>query len=600
MTHLGPEAAAPFSSAGRSRHNGHYDGDTCLMPVPADAGALPAIKVNDREADCCFKYRDANADLLGYVLRWEAHDDDRKEFRPVTYWRGANGRGEWKVKTWPAGARPLYGLDKLAANPNAIVLLVEGEKTADAVEFGPLADAFKWDTPAVIGVTWPGGGKAIEHADFSPLAGREVVILPDAHQPGEGTADKLVGILEKVGPRRLRRWKAPPEAALVKDGWDIADDLPPGVTPESIVKSIAEAPEVTASRIVLTLPEFLATLKTPHYLVDGLLKRGFFYSLTAMTGGGKTAVALFLSIVISDPKRRWKFGPHDAEHGRVVYVTRENPEDAKERLIGMAAKMNFDPEEFIGTFLVIDKVADLSKDMDRIRREVAQFGDVALVVLDTSAALFVGDNENDPIQMLKHALTQRALCGLPGNPGVIALNHPIKSATTPEQLLPRGGGGYLNETDGNLTLWAHDDRLTDLYWIGKLRGPDFEKITFRLPTIQTTKLVDSKGRLMPTVMAEVITSAQIEAVEEATLRLEDRMLQAMLERRNGSLATWAEQCGWFLTAKPGEQPQPNKSQAQRVVGRLVAYKLAHKVRRKYVLTEAGQKAALKVLNPTAE
>ena len=208
-----------------------------------------------RKPDHRYAYRDARRELLGYVLRWEAHEGNRKEFRPVTYWRDLAGNTAWKVKTWPTGARPLYGLDRLAAHPNAIVLLVEGEKTAEAVEFGPLAEAFKWDTDGVIGITWPGGGRAIEHADFSPLAGREVVILPDAHLPGEETADKLVSVLERVGARRLRRWKPPLETTLVKDGWDIADQVPPNWTPEKLVKSVMEAPET--AKTILRLEDWL-------------------------------------------------------------------------------------------------------------------------------------------------------------------------------------------------------------------------------------------------------------------------------------------------------------------------------------------------------
>jgi AAA domain len=587
---------------GPARDGDDADLGECLMPVPDDAGQPPAhlMKMGNRKADHRYKYPDAQGHLLGYVLRWEARDGERKTFRPITYWRDASGRCKWRQKAWPQGRRPLFGLNKLAARPNAKVLLLEGEKAAIALEFGPLADALKWCGEDVIAVTWPGGGKAVAHADFSPLKGRDVIIAPDAHAPGEKTADELTLILRNVGVRSLRRWKAPPEAQQIKDAWDIADAIPPGWTPEDIVKSIVEAPEISAPRIVLTLPEFLATLKAPHYLVDGLFKRGSFYSLTAMTGAGKTAVALLLSIIIADRKRRWKFGSHATEHGRIVYVTRENPEDVKERLVGMAAKLGFDPKEFAETFLVIDSVADLAKETDRIRREVATFGEVALVILDTSAALFIGDNENDPIQMLKHALTQRALCGLPGNPCVIALNHPIKRPASADDLLPRGGGGYLNETDGNFTLWAHDDRLTDLYWTGKLRGPDFEKITFRMPTIHTTDLVDSNGRLMPTVMAEVVTAAQADAVEKASLGQEDRLLQAMLGRLNGSLSDWATDCGWILPAKPGETPQPNKSIVQRIMKRLVDDKLAKKSRGSYALTPAGKKAAIKVMSQAAE
>jgi hypothetical protein len=600
MTYLGPEAAAPFSSAERRRRNGYYDGDTCLTPVPEGAGEIPTITVSGRKADLYFKYRDANGALLGCTLRWNADGDRRKEFRPLTYWRDANGRGAWKVKTWPAGARPLFGLDKLAAHPDAVVLLFEGEKTSEAVEIGPLADAFKWGAADVIGITWPGGGKAIEHIDFSPLVGRDVVIAPDADEPGEETADKLVEILQEVGVRRLRRWKAPPEAKLVKpDGWDIADELPPKWTPETLVKNILDAPEIAAGRVVLTLPEFLSGYKAPDYLIDGVVQRHCFYSLTAMTGGGKTAIALTISALASNRKRRGKLGTHEVDHVRVVYIACENPDDVRARLIGMAAMMDFDEADL--DLLMIDSVTNLERDLERIRKEVEVIGgDVGLVFIDTSAAMFQGDDENSNPQMIRHAKTQRKLCNLPGRPCVIALNHPPKSVASPEQLLPRGGGAYLNETDGNLTAWAHGDRLTTFHWCGKLRGPDFDPIVFRLPVVTTPKLVDSRGRMLPTVMAEVATDAQVDAVEKETLGQDDRLLLAMLERRNGSLAAWAADCGWMSQVKPGEAPRPNRSLAQRVMKRLVGDKLVTKVRGDYTLTKAGQKAAVKAANPNAE
>lgn len=168
-----------------------------------------------------------------------------------------------------------------------------------------------------------------------------------------------------------------------------------------------------------------------------------------------------------------------------------------------------------------------------------------------------------------------------------------------ELLLPRGGGAYLNETDGNLTAWAHGDRLTTLHWTGKLRGPDFDPIVFRLPVITTTKLVDTKGRLLPTVMAEVASDAQVEAGEEASLRQDDRLLLAMFERRNGSLAAWASDCSWTLPGQPGEQFQPNKSLAQRVMKRLATENLVTKTRGNYTLTQKGEKAAIKAANPNA-
>jgi hypothetical protein len=354
-------------------------------------------------------------------------------------------------------------------------------------------------------------------------------------------------------------------------------------------------PGVAAPRIVLTLPEFLATLKPPDYLVDGLFQRGYFYSLTALTGAGKTAVALLLSVAVADPERRWKFGGHEVEHGRVVYITRENPDDVKGRLIGMASKLEFEPEELARSFLVVQDAANLEKEMERIRREIEVFGDVALIIVDTSAAFFMGDAENDSTQMLNHARTQRRLTDLPGRPCVISLNHPIKGAASPEQLKPRGGGAYLNETDGNFTLWAHDDKLSDLSWTGKLRGPDFEKVTFRMVTITTTKFVDTKGRMMPTVMASAVSDEDIADAEGKSKLQENLLLKKMCDLPEASLADLAVACGWMLPGKNGEPDKPYKSLVVRVMERLKGDDLVKKKGRHFVVTTEGKIAC----NPTS-
>jgi hypothetical protein len=563
----------------------------CLMPVPDDAGAPDGhlMKSGNRNADQQHAYRDAEGRLLGYILRFEARGELDKFFLPLTYWRDAKGRG-WRRKTWPQGRRPLHGLDKLAADPHAVVVLFEGEKTADALEFGRLAEAFKWCGKKVVAITWPGGGKAVEHADFTPLSGRDVIIVPDAQPQGEKTADELVKILKAVGVRGLRRWSPPPEAQQVKDGWDIADETPPGWKPEALVKNILEAPEIPGLRLIHTLPEFLGAFEPPDYLIDGLLQHHYFYAITAKTGAGKTAVALLISFLVANPNGGQKLGRHDVEHGRVVYVTRENPTDVRMRLIGMAVKMHFDPDDLARTFLVIDSVENLAQDSERIRREIATFGEVALVILDTSAALFQGDDENDAKQMLDHAHTQRKLCDLPGRPCVIALCHPVKGASSVEQLLPRGGGSYLNELDGNFILWAHGDRLTGLHWVGKLRGPDFEKMTFHLPTVLTPQLVDKKGRALPTVMAQVVTEAEIAEAEQKSALQEDRLIRAMFDKPEGSLSEWAQACGWMLSGRGDQPSMPNKSLVQRVLVRLINDKQVAKEARRYVLTKQGKKA----------
>jgi hypothetical protein len=351
----------------------------------------------------------------------------------------------------------------------------------------------------------------------------------------------------------------------------------------------ASTPEVKSPRLVVTLAEFLAGFVPPDYLVDGLLQRGYFYALTAMTGAGKTAVALLLAVLIADRRGGKQFGPHRVEPGRIVYVVRENPDDVRARVIGMSSSMGFDPAAL--DFLVIEQIGDLEKDFQRVETEIRAFGDVALVIFDTSAAVFTGDDENNNTQMLAHAKKQRRFCELSGRPTVLALCHSIKAVTAAEYLLPRGGSAYLNETDGNLTLWAHDDRLVDLHWTGKFRGPDFQKITFRLKTIKTTKLADSKGRLLPTVLAEVICEADIAKAENKAETQENRLLAAMLDKPKGSIADWANHCGWLSTPMPGELAQPLKSLVHRVLKRLGTSGMVAQKGGKYRLTKAGKEAA---------
>jgi hypothetical protein len=253
----------------------------------------------------------------------------------------------------------------------------------------------------------------------------------------------------------------------------------------------------------------------------------------------------------------------------------------------MEATMNFSRDDL--DLLIIDKVFDLEKELPRIRKEVDAFGgNVGLVVIDTSAAMFQGDDENSNPKMLEHAKSQRKLCELPGRPCVVALHHPTKIVVNADQLLPRGGGAYLNEVDGNFTAWAHDGNLSTMSWAGKLRGPTFDPIEFRMREIRTPKLVDSKGRQMPTIMAEVITDTEVDTIEVTNKQQEDRLLAAMVGNPRGSLSEWATECGWF---QPKDKTAPYKALVQRVLKRLEKAKLIKKYGRGFSVTAPGKTAA---------
>jgi putative DNA primase/helicase len=139
-----------------------------------------------------------------YVVRKDKPDGG-KDILPLI-WDGT----AWKWKAPPA-PRPLYGKRQLALKPDAPVLVVEGEKTADAA-------ALLY--PSAVVITWPSGCKAFDKADWSPLAGRRCVLWPDADYAGREAMAKLAIRLLKAGATQVRIVHPP---ADVVEGWDLAD-----------------------------------------------------------------------------------------------------------------------------------------------------------------------------------------------------------------------------------------------------------------------------------------------------------------------------------------------------------------------------------------
>ena len=101
-----------------------------ISPVPADAPPRPDDFRKLGQPSRCWAFRDTDGSVLRYTLRFD-QEDGGKEIRPLTLWREPAGHLSWRFKSEPGNARPLYGLDRLAARPSAAVLLCEGEKDAD-------------------------------------------------------------------------------------------------------------------------------------------------------------------------------------------------------------------------------------------------------------------------------------------------------------------------------------------------------------------------------------------------------------------------------------------------------------------------------------
>ena len=167
-----------------------------LELIPPDPGPLPG------EVPTAIYQRYGNEFI---IARYDP-EGKGKTFLPW-HWH----RGQWKAGH---GRRPyrLYNLEELASRPNGTVLIVEGEKTAEALI--PIL-------PTYIVMTWSHGASSIHKSDWTPLRGRHVLIWPDADLPGVKAGNKIKDLLEGIAAS-VRAIRPPADAG---QGWDLADGV---------------------------------------------------------------------------------------------------------------------------------------------------------------------------------------------------------------------------------------------------------------------------------------------------------------------------------------------------------------------------------------
>ena len=334
--------------------------------------------------------------------------------------------------------------------------------------------------------------------------------------------------------------------------------------------------------LIQSSAEFVANFVPPDYLIDGLLQRGFVYAMTAPSSSGKTCIAMRLSAHMG---LGLKLGNREVVQGKVLYLAGENPHDCRMRWIKLCEELGVEPKDVPVFFL--PGTPQLSAVRKQINTETLQHGPFALVIVDTSAAYFEGDNENDNVQMGKHARMLRSLSKLSGEPTVIVTCHPTKNAD-PDNYVPRGGGAFLNEIDTNLVCKREPNSMAvQLHWHRKIRGVDFGPISFELKHGQTEKLKDSQGRPIWTVTARPISQDEQTRLDESGHSDEGSVLLLMLEQPGLSMAKMAETQAWFYT-----DGQPNKSKVDRIIRALAKQKLVtQNYRGNWELTEQGTEAA---------
>ena len=137
-------------------------------------------------------------------------------------------------------------------------------------------------------------------------------------------------------------------------------------------------------------------------------------------------------------------------------------------------------------------------------------------------------------------------------------------------------------------LWADGDReTTTLHWQGKIRGADFQPVTFGLSPVTLGDKRDAKDRPIPSVVATLRTTEQAEASVKAAVSDENAVLEHLRRTPGISIRNLAVACGWVNLAGGA-----NNGRVQRRLRTLAEMKLVKFWRGKWIITEAG-KAELK-------
>lgn len=204
------------------------EGWKTVRPVPAMAPEPTFAHYSRQPADLVRKseYR-VGDELHGYVVRFRKSDGGKDDL-PYTWClseRTGSCKWHWKQFDEP---RPLY-LPGFALPGGRTVVLVEGERKAQVLQ--QLLDAAMPGVYCV--VSWPGGSKAWQKADWSWLKGCTVLAWPDtdskrvaptAKERNECADDEIAFEVLKASKPYLPAHKQPGMAAMLGIGAHLRDE----------------------------------------------------------------------------------------------------------------------------------------------------------------------------------------------------------------------------------------------------------------------------------------------------------------------------------------------------------------------------------------
>lgn len=299
--------------------------------------ALKKLKKFDRDLGPQkgeWHYTDAEGSIIASVYRYEPGPGE-KEFLPWDAVKRRYGNPD---------IRPLYNLPGILQSSRVVV--TEGEKAAQSlIDRGICATC-------VMG----GSNSPLERTDLEPLKGREIVIWPDADEPGRkfgaGFAQAVATLAKDV------RVIDPPADA--PEGWDAADaDHPLSVLGMSVEASSETLAEMADSPFKPQpfKPGSLDNIPPRRWLLGSRLQRGKATGGVAPGGVGKSSFSLATAIAIALGDNRLT-GEKVHETGAALVIYNEEDYDELHRRIAAICQFwNIDPVRLEGRLFELCSVS---------------------------------------------------------------------------------------------------------------------------------------------------------------------------------------------------------------------------------------------------
>jgi putative DNA primase/helicase len=213
-----------------------------VHPIPENAPSPPSFYKRTEDGidieypiEHYFQYVNRANKTVGYVVRFKTKR--KKEALPLCYCYNRFSKNYQWVFMQFADPHPIFNLYRIANNHETPIIIVEGEKCAQALQ-----DFFHKHNTNILVTCWIGGCKAkLDKIDWKPLSKRKIVLWPDNdvqryhsrhenagmvipknEQPGYVVMKKIEAILLKL---ECNVEFVDPPFAEKPDGWDCYDAI---------------------------------------------------------------------------------------------------------------------------------------------------------------------------------------------------------------------------------------------------------------------------------------------------------------------------------------------------------------------------------------